>query len=530
MPPRNARGRAKSLTGARGARGACGAHRNLDEGDDHQESVMGGRASAPQMVRNTVQTMQVPIRATENRATTAMKAFLQLRPPTFKGEPDPLVAEDWLEQVTRALDTILVTEEELRVLFASYQLQGDALQRWKTVEEMVAKKWELFKAFLDQYFTDTAKEALRMEFINLVQGSMTVAQYEAKFTSLSSIIWPNISGRADLFWLSSTGSSCYGLPTQGSAAVVTVGGTISHLGTGTITSQGATYLLSVWSGWSYQSTVHAKGEQSGSYRITTTYSGQRTQGQVYTMTSAAGLSGTTGQQEQQLDTSVVRGTLLMFNSRARVLIDTGASHSFIASSFALALGLKVEVLDSVLMLDTPVGGRTTLKRVCRSCEIEIGDRRFVLDFIVLDMTSFDVIIGMDWLTDYRATIDCVRHQVTFCTPEGDRFHFMGDRGCGSVPLSIDVSRQRELNFFFSACLVDEGSIVSIALPPIVCEFSDVFPEGLTKLPPHREIKFSIDLIPGTAPISVRSYRFALAELQELKVQIQDLLDKGFYST
>ncbi|GFZ19569.1 hypothetical protein Acr_28g0002740 [Actinidia rufa] len=112
----------------------------------------------------------MPARATDTRATTAMKAFLQLRPPTFKGEPDPLIAEDWLEQVTRVLDTILVTEEELRVLFASYQLQGDALQWWKTVEESVAKKWEPFrKAFLDQYFTDIAKGAIRMEFINLVQ-------------------------------------------------------------------------------------------------------------------------------------------------------------------------------------------------------------------------------------------------------------------------------------------------------------------------------------------------------------------------
>ena len=76
----------------------------------------------------------------------------------------------------------------------------------------------------------------------------------------------------------------------------------------------------------------------------------------------------------------------MFNSWARVLIDTGASHSFISSSFALALGLEIDVLDSVLMLDTPVGGRSTLKRVCRSCEVEIADRRFVFNFIVLDMT------------------------------------------------------------------------------------------------------------------------------------------------
>ena len=80
-----------------------------------------------QVVRNTVQTMQVPARAENSRATTAMKAFLQLCPPTFSGEPDLLITKDWLEQVTRVLDTILVTDEELGGLFASYQLQGDAL-------------------------------------------------------------------------------------------------------------------------------------------------------------------------------------------------------------------------------------------------------------------------------------------------------------------------------------------------------------------------------------------------------------------
>ena len=90
----------------------------------------------------------------------------------------------------------------------------------------------------------------------------------------------------------------------------------------------------------------------------------------------------------------------MFNLWARVLIDTGASHSFIASFFALALGLKIEMLNSLLMLDTPVGGRSTLKRVCRSCEVVIADRCFVFDFIVLNMTSFDVIFGMDWLSDH----------------------------------------------------------------------------------------------------------------------------------
>ena len=75
-----------------------------------------------QVARNTMQMMQVAVRAAKSKAATAMEAFLQLHPPMFKGESDPLVAEDWLEQATRALDTILVTEEKLRLLFASYQL------------------------------------------------------------------------------------------------------------------------------------------------------------------------------------------------------------------------------------------------------------------------------------------------------------------------------------------------------------------------------------------------------------------------
>ena len=57
---------------------------------------------------------------------------------------------------------------------------------------------------------------------------------------------------------------------------------------------------------------------------------------------------------------------------------------------------------------------------------------------------------------------------------------MGDRGGGFVPSSTDVRRRGELNFFFSACLVDEGSVVSVALPPIVYDSSDVFLEDLTE--------------------------------------------------
>ena len=90
----------------------------------------------------------------------------------------------------------------------------------------------------------------------------------------------------------------------------------------------------------------------------------------------------------------------------------------------------------------------------------------MFDFIVLDMTSFDIIIGMDWLTGYRATIDYFKYRVTFCTSEGDHFHFEGDWGCRFNPSHIDIRRLRELNFLFSACLVDVGGVVNLVLPSI----------------------------------------------------------------
>ena len=62
---------------------------------------------------------------------------------------------------------------------------------------------------------------------------------------------------------------------------------------------------------------------------------------------------------------------------------------------------------------------------------------------------------------------------------------------------------------------------------VVCEFPDVFPEDLPGLPPEREVEFVIELKPGTAPVSRRSYRMPPNELAELKVQLQDLLEKGF---
>lgn len=76
------------------------------------------------------------------------------------------------------------------------------------------------------------------------------------------------------------------------------------------------------------------------------------------------------------------------------------------------------------MVETPLGGRVALGRVCRSCEIEVEDRRLSCDFIVLDMHAFDVILCINWLTYYQAVINCYRRRVSVCMPSGKCFYFM----------------------------------------------------------------------------------------------------------
>ena len=75
-----------------------------------------------------------------------------------------------------------------------------------------------------------------------------------------------------------------------------------------------------------------------------------------------------------------------------------------------------------------------------------------------------------------------------------------------------------------------NSEMQLAKVPVVNEFFDIFPEDLPGLPPDREIEFEIELAPGTEPISIASYRMAPAEQKELKVQMEELLSKGFVKT
>ena len=96
---------------------------------------------------------------------------------------------------------------------------------------------------------------------------------------------------------------------------------------------------------------------------------------------------------------------------ARMLFNFGASHSFIATSCVRELGLEVGTLEKLLYVSSPLRTRVSMDLICRGCKLEISEILLTMDLRVMDMSDFDVILGMDWLMEHRVVIDCERRRV-----------------------------------------------------------------------------------------------------------------------
>ena len=98
-----------------------------------------------------------------------------------------------------------------------------------------------------------------------------------------------------------------------------------------------------------------------------------------------------------------------------MLFDSSASHSFIATSVVIELSLEVKALEEPLYVSSPLGIRARKGMICCGFELEISGTLLTMDLRIMDISEFDVILGMDWLTIYRVVIDCERRRVTAYT-------------------------------------------------------------------------------------------------------------------
>jgi hypothetical protein len=141
------------------------------------------------------------------------------------------------------------------------------------------------------------------------------------------------------------------------------------------------------------------------------------------------------------------------------------------------------------------------KRVVCECPVSICGRVLPANLVVLPMFSYDVILGMDWLTRHSAVIDCARKQVTL-TPWGEgKVTYVGSRA-RSLPPTILAVQARKLIIrggqAFLAFVVAPTKQAKKNLEdiPMVCEYPDVFSTDYSGLPPQREVEFGIECVPA----------------------------------
>jgi hypothetical protein len=200
------------------------------------------------------------------------------------------------------------------------------------------------------------------------------------------------------------------------------------------------------------------------------------------------------------DANVVYGMFLINSIPASILFDSGASHSFVTKSFVEKHNISNYPLKRKLLIRSP-GGELRATHSCPHTKLEIIGISFLLELIVLESNGIDVILGIDYLTMYDGVISCAKRMVTLTSPQGER-------------IEVNVSMPAEVEAMVNH--LEEKSLEHIR---IVCEYLEVFLEELPGMPPNRDIEFSIELLPGTAPISKRPYRMDVKDLIELMKQI-----------
>ncbi|GKB29647.1 reverse transcriptase domain-containing protein [Tanacetum coccineum] len=203
------------------------------------------------------------------------------------------------------------------------------------------------------------------------------------------------------------------------------------------------------------------------------------------------------------DPNVVTGTFFLNQHLPRVLFSSEADKSFVSISLASMLNIPPITLDTTYDIEMANRNLVSKNTIIQGCTLILLNQPFEIDLMLIELGSFDVVIGMDWLSKYHARIICDEKVV----------HIPID----SETLIIRVQVMEKKSY--------EKRLKDI---PVVREFLEVFPENLPGLPPFRQVEFQIDLIPGAAPVARAHYRLAPLEIQELSNQLQELLDRGLH--
>ncbi|KAA3484220.1 DNA/RNA polymerases superfamily protein [Gossypium australe] len=227
---------------------------------------------------------------------------------------------------------------------------------------------------------------------------------------------------------------------------------------------------------------------------------------------------------------VITGTFSLYDTRVIALIDPRSTHSYICMKLVSSLSMPIEFTEFVIRVSNPLGKCVLVDKVYKGCPLMIRGHCFPANLMLLPFDEFDVILGVDWLVTHGVIVNFGKKFIELKYESGDFIRVKSDKQDRSPVVISFLLTQKYLRKGYEAYLVfvmiAKETELRIESVPIVCEYQDIFPEELPRLPPVREIEFGIELALGTTPISIALYRMAPTELKELKAQLQELTDKG----
>ncbi|XP_073057206.1 uncharacterized protein [Primulina eburnea] len=469
-------------------------------------------------------------RVQERVVEGAYDKFKKMNPPEFVGNPDPLIAMEWVNVVEAIFDYLNFDDKD-RVSCAVFLLTKTARIWWEATKVAInvqTLKWNEFKdLFYDKYFPSDVKARKVKEFLELKQGTMSMNDYILKFEEgclFVPFISSNDKDRAEHFMR--------GLRAEIRRDVrMSKDNSYKEIVEKALMAEHDEKEIDKERQFRRQQFV-----QKGQASVQGGKGGYKGKGKEEYRGKAPAMPSESDKPLCPKCHKPHKGECLVGSNKCYRCGGVGhiAINCTQSSGKCRVQGRIFSLTKHGINPDSSIisGDYIYSSSVIRACPIQVDEELLNADLIVIPMIEFDVILGMDWLSTYRAVIDCVAKTVRFPSKHGDSRVFTRTGTSLSLSFISCLQMQRMLVkgcHGFLALVVDitrEGS-ENVSDIDIVRDYPDVFADDVSGLPPDREVEFVIDIVPGTTPISKAPYRMAPTEMKEFKSQLQELLDNGF---
>ncbi|XP_073017826.1 uncharacterized protein [Primulina eburnea] len=423
-----------------------------------------------EMMQQFFQYFQNPPR-NQDTGDRTFEHFLRFNPPRFQGTPDATQAESWLTKIKKIFSVHNFSDEQ-KINLSTYQFEDAAYNWWRVTDHQwnrnnTPRTWENFtKEFEGKYITQVVRNAREREFMDLVQGSMTVAQYEAEFHRLIHYA-PQfmedeprktrkfVEGlKLEIRWSTlSSEVTDYNIAVNQALRVESEIKTLLKREEEEKRSRNPNFPENNQKKRRYGNEIQqGKKEgpskqnfQGGTNKQRCGYCGLanhnedkcwRKNGKCLVCGSdqhriqecpqksrplpaptaqkrkiPARVFALTGNEDDIDPTAVVEGTILLLSKTGKVLFDPGATHSFVSSTFVHHLETPSVKLPYILEVSSPMGDKLLSEVLYKDCPLEIDGETYMADLIELPIQGYDVILGMDWLFRHQAQLDCYSKKV-----------------------------------------------------------------------------------------------------------------------